>query len=227
MDGLGFPVEVVRTGRKRSVCIQLDGAGVRVRVPHWLPDGRVRELIRRRMGWITTKLREQAARPAPRPREYVNGEAFAYLGRDYRLRLASGDNPSVQMRGGQLLATMPAAERCPQRIRELLEAWYMERARVRLGEKTRRLARMVGRAPASVSVRDYRARWGSCSIGGDISYNWRIIMAPHRIVDYVVVHELCHLLEHNHSPRYWRHVARHIPDWKDRRDWLRDNPLTF
>ena len=227
MEGFGFPVEVVRSGRKRSVCIQLAGDGVRVRVPHRLSDGRVRELIGRRMGWITAKLRERAARPAPKPREYVSGEAFAYLGRNYRLRLAEGGRASVQMRGGQLLATLPAAERHPQRMRALLEAWYLERARVRLDEKTRRLAAMVGRTPASVSVRDYRARWGSCSIRGDISYNWRIIMAPHRIVDYVVVHELCHLLEHNHSPEYWRHVARHIPDWKDRRDWLRHNPLIF
>lgn len=73
----------------------------------------------------------------------------------------------------------------------------------------------------SSEFKDYKSRWGSCSTTGDISYNWKIVMAPHRIVDYVVVHELCHLLEHNHSAIYWRHVERIIPDFKKCGEWLK------
>ena len=72
---------------------------------------------------------------------------------------------------------------------------------------------------SKISIRDPKSRWGSCSHKGEIIYNWRIILAPHRIVDYVVVHELCHLLEHNHSPKYWRQVERYTPDWKNCRNW--------
>ena len=67
--------------------------------------------------------------------------------------------------------------------------------------------------------------WGSCSAKGDISFNWRIILAPHSVVDYVVVHELCHLLEHNHSPKFWKEVERYVPDWRNQRDWLKHNEL--
>jgi predicted metal-dependent hydrolase len=79
--------------------------------------------------------------------------------------------------------------------------------------------------PASVTVKNYKSRWGSCSTKGDISYNWRIILAPHSIVDYVVVHELCHMLEHNHSSKYWKHVERHVPNWRECREWLKHNEL--
>ena len=77
--------------------------------------------------------------------------------------------------------------------------------------------------PRSVSVEDFKSRWGSCSVEGDISFNWKIIMAPHGIIDYVVAHELCHMIEHNHSPAFWRHVERIIPDYRDRKDWLKEN----
>jgi predicted metal-dependent hydrolase len=74
-----------------------------------------------------------------------------------------------------------------------------------------------------VGVKEYKARWGSCSSSGDVTYNWRIIMAPHHIVDYIVVHELCHLLEHNHGPKYWKHVKSVVPDYKECREWLKVN----
>ena len=105
----------------------------------------------------------------------------------------------------------------------LLEGWYQRQADRLLKDKTDRLAKIVGVCPRSVSIKSYKSRWGSCSSNGELTYNWRIILAPHRIVDYVVLHELCHLLEHNHSARYWAHVERHAPGWRACRDWLRHN----
>ncbi len=110
-------------------------------------------------------------------------------------------------------------------IRSLLERWYRSNPEKRLGEKTVRLAGVTGVNPTSVTVKNYKSRWGSCSTKGDISYNWRIILAPHSIVDYVVVHELCHMLEHNHSSKYWKHAERHVPNWRECRDWLKHNEL--
>lgn len=221
-------MEVIRTDRKKSASIGIVDGLVKVRVPRSLSDKRVRSLIAERSAWIKAKLREESERPAPKPKEYVSGEAFAYLGRNYRLKVQKGDAPSIKMKGGYLVTTVTRMNADPQQtIKPLLEDWYRSHAQFRLAEKTGRLAKMVGVKPRSVSVRDYKARWGSCSSRGDITYNWKIILAPHRIVDYVVVHELCHLLEHNHSPRYWKHVERHVPDWKARRDWLKANPPVF
>lgn len=81
----------------------------------------------------------------------------------------------------------------------------------------------MGVSPQSVGIKEYKSRWGSCSSSGDVSFNWRIIISPHHIVDYIVVHELCHLLEHNHGPKYWKHVERVIPNFNDCREWLKVN----
>ena len=90
-------------------------------------------------------------------------------------------------------------------------------------EKTNRYAAIMGLTPQSVFVKDYKARWGSCFPDGKISYNWRIIIAPHHIVDYVVVHELCHLKHPNHSPAYWRSVKRVVPEFAIFRKWLSEH----
>lgn len=227
MEGFAFQVEVVRTNRRRSASIQLAGDLVKVRVPESLSDDRIRHLISRRASWIQAKLKEQADRPAFKPKEYISGEAFPYLGKNYRLKVISGRTPSVKLKNGYLVATVSDTESQQKTVKTLLVNWYRSQAEVRLREKTARLSKIVGVSPSSVSVRNYKSRWGSCSSNGDITYNWKIILAPHRIVDYVVVHELCHLLEHNHSPHYWKHVERHFPDRKECREWLRTNPIIF
>ena len=224
IDGFEFPVEVIRTDRKRSASIYLDGEGIKVRVPKGLSDSCVRDLIARKSPWIKRKLREVELAAPPRPKEFASGETFSYLGRNYRLKVLFGDTPSLKMRGGYLEANISGSSKTrEEEVRSLLLDWYRKHAQEKLEEKTHRYAKILQIEPNCVSVKDYKSRWGSCSTTGDISYNWRIVMAPHHIVDYVVVHELCHLLEHNHSAVYWRHVERIIPDFKKCREWLKQN----
>ena len=224
IDGFEFPVEVIRTDRRRSASIYLDGEGIKVRVPRGLSDSRVRDLIAKKSPWIKRKLREAELTVLLRPKEFVSGETFSYLGRNYRLKVLSGDPPSLKLRGGYLEATISRSSKTKEEeVRFLLVDWYRRHAQKRLEEKTRRYAKILQAEPNCIFVKDYKSRWGSCSATGDISYNWRIVMAPHHIVDYVVVHELCHLLEHNHSAIYWRYVERIIPDFQECRKWLKQN----
>ncbi len=226
MNEFDFSFEIIRTDRKRSASIYLDGELIKVRVPKSLSDKRVRELIDKRVPWIRAKLKEAAERPVVKPKEYVSGESFPYLGRNYRLRVTKRNESSIKLKHGYLQATVCETNKEPQAtVRSMLISWYKEHARKRLSEKTKRFAKIIGVEPQSVTVKNYKSRWGSCSVKGVISYNWRIILAPHRIVDYVVVHELCHMLEHNHSTRYWKHVERYIPDYKERRNWLKNQNL--
>lgn len=226
MDGFPFQVEVVRTDRKKSASIRLLGDLVKVSVPMTLSDSRIRNLVTKRTPWIKNKLQEQSDRPTILPREYVSGETVTYLGKNYRLKVLIGEQPSIKLKRGYVEATVIKTDVDPKNtIRSLLEHWYRSLAEKRLGEKTVRLASVIGVNPASVTVKNYKSRWGSCSTKGDISYNWRIILAPHSIVDYVVVHELCHMLEHNHSSKYWKHVERHVPNWRECREWLKHNEL--
>lgn len=224
IDGFEFPVEVIRTDRRRSASIYLDGEGIKVRIPKGLSDNYVRDLITRKSPWIKRKLREVELTAPPKPKEFVSGETFSYLGRNYRLKVLSGDTPSLKLKRGYLEASISGSSKTrEEEVKSLLVDWYRKHAEKRLEEKTRRYAKILQVEPNRVSIKDYKSRWGSCSTTGDVSYNWRIVMAPHRIVDYVVVHELCHLLEHNHSATYWRHVERIIPDFEEYREWLKQN----
>ena len=224
IDGFEFPVEVIRTDRKKSASIYLDGKSIKVRVPKGLSDSLVRDLIAKKSPWIKRKLREVELTASPKHKEFVSGETFSYLGRNYRLKVLLGDTSSLKLRGGYLEASIPSSSKTrEEEVRSLLLGWYRKHAQERLKEKTHRYAKILQVEPNCVSVKDYKSRWGSCSTKGDIFYNWRIIIAPHRIVDYVVVHELCHLLEHNHSVIYWRHVERIIPDFQECREWLKQN----
>ena len=228
MDGFEFDVEIIRSDRKRSVAIDLEDGLVKVRVPKGLSESRIRDLISKRSAWIRIKLKKQAGNPKPRAKEYVSGESYPYLGKNYRLKVFTSSEPSIKLKNGYLEVHVGQSDNDPQQsIRLLLVDWYTQHAELRLKEKTKRLSKILGVSPRSVGVKDYKSRWGSCSVEGDITYNWRVILAPHRIVDYVVVHELCHLLEHNHSARFWQHVQRHVPDWKECRNWLKCNTLAI
>lgn len=194
-----------------------------------MSEERIRDLITKRTPWIESKLKEQSEKYILKPNKYINGEVFSYLGKDYRLKVITGDRVSIKMKNGYLVAIIldTVAEQEQEQIKPLLEDWYQSHAEVLLKEKIKRFTKVIGVTPKSVSVKNYKSSWGSCSNRGEISFNWRIILAPHRIIDYVVIHELCHLLEHNHSSRYWKLVEQHVPDWRDCRDWLKNKDLVI
>ena len=223
-----FQVKVVRTRRKRTAAISVSDDTVKITVPSTLSDNRIRELITKRTPWIKKQLQEQLDRPKPKAKEYAHGETFAYLGKHYQLKVLTGVASSIKLKGGYFEVTLRKIDHnSKSTIRRLLTEWYKDHAKKRLMDKTKRFAKIIGVVPNSITVKDYKSRWGSCSTQGDISYNWRIILAPDNIVDYVVVHELCHILEHNHSSRYWQHVTRYMPNWRECRDWLKQRRIVI
>jgi predicted metal-dependent hydrolase len=225
-----FPIEIIRTERSKSASIEIEDDTVKVTVPKNLSDQRIEELIKNRTVWIRQKLKIQTETIRPKDKEYVNGETFSYLGRNYRLKCLSGGSGEAKLTNGYLTvwlakdASGAASGGC---VRQSLQQWYQSRALEKLKEKTKRYSAILGVSPQSVGVKEYKARWGSCSSSGDVTYNWRIIMAPHHIVDYIVVHELCHLLEHNHGPKYWKHVQNVVPNYKECREWLKVNGISL
>ena len=108
------------------------------------------------------------------------------------------------------------------RIQQYLQNWYRSRALERLQDKTHRYAQQIGVSPAGMSVRNFKSRWGSCDKKGEVVFNWNIIKAPHSIVDYVVIHELCHLIHPNHSKDFWQLVGRFDTDYPEHRQWLKE-----
>ena len=218
-----FPFETIRTDRVKSASIDVEDNLVKVTVPKNLSDERIEELIKGRILWIKQKLALQATAIISKPKEYVDGEAFAYLGRNYRLKCANGTEESVKLRSGYLNVTTKNGKRNSEHIKAAIEQWYRTKALSRLIDKTNRYSAILKVEPTSINLKDYKAMWGSCSPKGVVSYNWRIILAPHKIVDYIVVHELCHLIEPNHSSKYWKQVRSVIPDYENSKEWLKNN----
>ncbi len=225
-----FPIKINRTERSKSASIEIEDDTVTVTVPKNLSDQRIEELIKNRTVWIRQKLKIQTEIICSKPKEYVNGESFTYLGRNYRLRCELGGCEGVKLKNGYLTVTLGIGNseaHSEGSVRHSLRQWYQTRALEKLKEKTKRYSGILGVSPNSVNIKEYKARWGSCSSNGDITYNWRIIIAPHQVVDYIVVHELCHLLEHNHGPKYWKHVEHIVPNYKECREWLKNNGETL
>lgn len=221
-----FSVDIVRTARRKSAEIEINGETVRVLVPNTLSDQRIHDLINKRSVWIKQKLSAHASTPEPKPREYVNGETFPYLGRNYRLKLVISKEYSVKLKNGYLTVAYPKTDNDQKNhaiIKRLLTTWYQSHAYDRLHEKTKRYSKIIGVNPKGIKIDDFKARWGSCLDTGEVAYNWRIILASHQIVDYIVIHELCHLIEHNHSPKYWKLVETYCEDYHNCRKWLKDN----
>lgn len=219
-----FGYKIVRSGRRRTVSVQVAPDNtVSVLVPRKLSQKRIEEIVERKRKWILEKLRfNSEVRRLHKPKEYVSGEAFAYLGRNYRLKVLNGKPDGVSLKNGRFYVhTAKEDGERAEYVRRQLVDWYSAHAREKLRERVEYHADRIGADYAQVKVKYMKSQWGSCSHIGNINLNWRIIMAPISIVDYVVVHELCHRQNPNHSPRFWRDVQRIIPDYKERKHWLR------
>lgn len=224
IHGKGFDAEVIRTDRRKTATVKVVEGKVSVVVPRSITTDRVEALVTRKTRWIREKLLLHREHQPPKPKEYVSGESFAYLGRNYRLKVESGPAKSVKLKSGRLVVQVPpSVQKRDQYVQGAVTEWYREHALQKLQEKVQRYAKVVRVSPSSVGIKTFSGRWGSCSTKGNMEFNWKIIIAPNRIVDYVVVHELCHLHHHDHSPGFWQCVERVFPDYKDAKDWLRTN----
>lgn len=208
-----------RTSRRRTVGIFVEPDGrLSVLAPETAPTERIEQILCRRLKWIRRQQREVEALPPPvLPRQWVNGETHRYLGRQYRLKLVQAEAESVKLVGRYFVVSLPdRADRL--RVQHLMEAWYLNHAKALLADRVRRVMAattwLVVR-PRSVHVRPLRARWGSTTASGRISFNVDLGKLPLTCIDYVIAHELVHLMIPNHSPAFWRRLERVMPDWRN------------
>lgn len=209
--------QVERSARRRTVSIMVTASGVTVKAPLAVDDDRLAALVHSRGGWIVAKQVRFAAvlSNAPSPQALVEGAAVRYLGRQHRVWRVPG--LTAPRLNGRRLEVAPGS---PEEVRGALEGWYRQQAERVLGQRVRRYARRLGVVPTAVLVRDQRSRWGSCNARGELRFNWRVVLAPMSLIDYVVAHELCHLEHMNHSPAFWARLAQLLPDYEQRREQL-------
>lgn len=227
-----IPFVVHRSARRSTVTIAVDLAdGVLVLAPEELDGQAIDDVVREKGAWVVQRLAEfEELGPPPPPREFVSGESFSYLGRQYRLlvdRRADCESAVVKLRGGWLETTIPEAGTQATLVRSGLTAWYKGLAAKRIPERVRLYAERLGVDEPKVLVRDQAKRWGSCTSKGELRFNWRIVMGPMSLVDYVVAHEVCHLRVADHSARFWKLLGMIQPDHETRKERLRREGINF
>lgn len=206
----------LRRARRRSIGLSIDHRGLRVGAPHRASLTEVESLILRHADWVAKKLDEWQNRPRPTCVEIVDGLHLPMLGQTLEVQLATGNNSAFW-------DEQPASTPCPvvtlclrslTDAPRLLEKALRERAHRLFGERLGHFAEGMGLSAPPLSLSSARTRWGSCSLKTGIRLNWRLIHFSPHIVDYVVIHELAHLREMNHSRRFWAIVAQHCPEYR-------------
>jgi len=221
--GATITFELVPADRATLEIAVLPDGAVMVRAPRDAREDDVVARVARRARWILRQQRYFAQfQPRTPPRRYVGGETHLYLGRQYRLAVEEGDVDDVRLIAGWFRVTV-AGDPSPERVQTLLVAWYTEKARHRLAE---RLDVCWQRFPAAglkrpmLSLRRMRTRWGSMSAAGTLSLRPDLVRAPRECIDYVIIHELCHLVHADHGPEFRALLERVLPDWEQRKHRL-------
>lgn len=201
-----------------SIYVERDGS-VSLRVPRELTDQQFEDLLESKRRWIYRNQAEWKDLDATRvQREFVNGEGFLYLGRSYRLKLVEDQTGHLVLKNGYFcLPTSSARMNADQAFRE----FYRLKGKEKIPERVEFYQNRMGVSTGSIRVMELKNRWASCSPSGNLNFHWKCMMAPLTILDYIVVHELAHLLHANHSDAFWNEVDKVLPDYADRKEWLR------
>lgn len=221
---------IIRRRRKTIGISITQNHGVRVLAPTWVSIRELQDVMRKKAPWILEKLvLIEEIKKHKHTNRFVNGGTFSYLGRDYKLEVIKQygiKSTNLDFNDVKFIVGVPAeltAEQQEESIREVLLEWYMEHAAETVTARIEIYAGRMGLKPFKVLIKNQKTRWGSCTKDNKIHINWKIIMAPMEIVDYLIVHELAHIKIKNHSVLFWNMVESVLPDYKKCRKWLREN----
>lgn len=221
VDDLQLEVRYSSHRKTMQITVERDGQLV-LTTPPEVDEGQLRAFVQEKRFWIYTKLAEKDRlhRQVPR-KEFVDGEGFLYLGRSYRLKMVDAQEVPLKLNGGRFCLRRDALPSA----REHFIFWYRERARAWLSQRVAAYESIVRVVPEGVKVQDLGYRWGSCGKGEWLYFHWKTILLPARIAEYVVVHEMAHLHEPHHTPAFWLHVERVMPDYDQRKAWLAEHGI--
>ena len=193
--------------------------------PTGTPEENIKEIVKSRGKWIVQKLFEFRNIDAKRVnREFVNGESFMYLGRNYSLQIHVDDtlqnNFKVKLFRGKFHVYVK--EKSDEIIKQAMETWYREKTEEQIRKRIKYYQKYFEKKPSDIKVKEQKKRWASCTSKNELLFNWRCGMAKATAIDYIVVHEMCHMYYKNHSQEFWDLVASVISDYESRKEWLRD-----
>lgn len=219
-----FAITVKRSPRRSTIEIIIRDGGVSLMLPTFVSKAEGMAFVRKKQRWISSTLEKQIQVEKEKRRKiYLEGESFELLGKSYKLRVFITPNPTTTLVNGELYVGIRRSYRGTKQeaVKQQVWSWYEEQALKILSQKTYAMAEKIGKKVAAVKMRRTKTKWGHCTREGVIQYNWQIITAPEAVVDYLVAHEVSHLVHLNHGPRFWRHVAKLCPDYLQHEQWLK------
>jgi hypothetical protein len=208
--------------RRKTISLHIrEGGEIVIRAPLKASKREIEEFIREREAWVVEKLAEEKQRRKELQKAFVPGERFLYLGESYPLEIDESDHTELPLKlsFGKFVLNRDRIEEA----RNLFIEWYKREAKEKTEGRVRYYSDRFHLLPKGTKITGAKSRWGSCSRDDRLSFSWRIIMAPLRIIDYILVHELVHIKEKNHSRDFWAALERILPDYRERRVWLKKN----
>jgi len=220
-NGLNF--QLVRSKRRRktiSLRIKDDGKII-VYVPYHTPKREVKGFIKEKGSWIIKKISEKERSAKETEKAFIPGEKFLYFGESYPLEIGNTNNKGFPLKlyFGKFILGQDHLDKA----RDLFIYWYKREAKEKIEERVDYFSKRLQLIPEGLKITSAKYRWGSCSRNNRLSFSWRIIMAPLSVIDYVLIHELVHIKEKNHSERFWTYLETILPDYRERRLWLKKN----
>ena len=217
------PIEIVFSKKRKTISIQVKQDSIRVLSTYWISKNSVREFILKNESWIRKKLADQKLRVKP-VTNLVNNEKLTLCGKNYTQKVISEPIIEPEIRSETIIISNNFKTRktfgsIESQILKLLKDFSFKI----LQKKTFEFSQIMDVRYNSVKIKNYKSRWGSCSSKGDISFNWKIIFAPENIIEYLVVHELSHLIHFNHSKSFWNKVGEFQHNYKENKKWLKEN----
>ncbi len=222
MGELGFDY-VIRLSSRKSASIEIRDTEVRVSAPHRAPQRELKRWVSDKAPWIRTKLAEQQRREKQIPtRSFEQNERWPFMGGSFTLNIQPGKRNHSELIDHELIITLSNRSQKPQRdqVAAVLQAWYQQQAQTVLSHKAKVISARLNAGIRSIKLRRTKSKWGHCTAQGDLQFNWLIMQAPETVIDYLVIHECCHLIHHNHSGEFWRLVESLCPDYRKAKQWL-------
>ncbi len=220
-DTLSF--QLIRSkNRRRTISLHIrEGGEVVIRAPYRVSKREIEEFIREKEAWVVKKLTEEKERTKNLQKTFIPGEKFLYLGEWYPLEIDESDHKDLPLKlsFGNFVLKRDRVEEA----RDLFIEWYKREAKEKIEGRVRYYSDRFHLLPVGTGITGAKSRWGSCSRDNRLSFSWRIIMAPLRIIDYILVHELVHIKEKNHSWNFWEALEEILPDYRESKTWLKKN----
>lgn len=226
-----IPFSLRRSTRAKRLRMQVDSDNRQIvlTIPRFTMQFEVNRFIKMQTPWIEKQLSKIEKQNSVHPRpKYLNGDIFYYLGEPVTLELVPSSfwRPRINIRGDKMIISIHREMKMTEGkklIKKTIQLFFKKKAEEVIHDRLQFFNGHYGHEYKRVTLRNQKSRWGSCSTQKNLNFNWKLVMAPIEIIDYVVVHEMCHLKQMNHSAKFWNLVAERMPNYKEMRKWLKEN----